>query len=170
MGTMTFQLPASLSADAARELKRTCMAGGPDNMPWPSELHFTPEQLKVSRIVDESGYLLVPWQIDGGGLLMGTSATLIERARPYNLLVELARGKVNQVRCQAFDWRAGGLVLAPELEQRIRDIGLAFAHAAAGVPPEKASQHAQIVLDLAYQTARQLVSTYITQVFQNRHQ
>jgi hypothetical protein len=146
------------------------MAGGPDNMPWPTQLHFTSGQLSVSRIVDESGYLVVPWPVAECGLMMCTSATLIERARPYNLLVELARGKVNQVRCQAFDWRAGGLVLAPELEQRIRDIGLAFAHAAAGVPPEKASQHAQIVLDLAYQTARQLVSTYITQVFQNRHQ
>src|SRR5579883_67718 len=170
MGTMTFQLPASLSADAARELKRTCMAGGPDNMPWPSELHFTPEQLKVSRIVDESGYLLVPWQIDGGGMLMGTSATLIERDRPYNLLVELARGKVNQVRCQAFDWRAGGLVLSPELEKQIRDASLTFAHAVAGVPPEESGEHAQIGLNLAYRAAQQLVSAYVSQFFQLRHQ
>src|SRR6516162_8560745 len=98
MGTMTFHLPANLSPDAARELKRTCMAGGPDNMPWPSELQFMPKQLRVSRIVDESGFLLVPWSIDGRGLLMGTSGTLIERPQPYNLIVELARGKVNQVR------------------------------------------------------------------------
>ncbi len=170
MGTMTFQLPDSLPADAARELKRTCMAGGPDNMPWPTQLRLAPGQLSVSRVVDESGYLVVPWPIDDRGLMMCTSATLIERPRPYNLLVELARGKVNQVRCQAFDWRAGGLILSPELEQRIRDVGLAFAHAVAGVPPEEADQQAQIALDLAYQTARQLVSTYVAQVFQIRHQ
>src|SRR5579875_3755274 len=120
MGTMTFQLPASPPADAARELKRACLAGGPDNMPWPTQLDFAPGQLSVSRLVEESGYLLVPWCINGYGLMMCTSATLIERTRPYHLLVELARGKVNQVRCQAFDWQAGGLELSPELEQRIR--------------------------------------------------
>ncbi len=170
MGTMTFQLPANLSADVARELKRTCMAGGPDNMPWPSELQFAPEQLHVSRVVDESGFLLVPWQIDGRSLLMGTSATLIERPQPYNLIVELARGKVNQVRCQAFDWRAGGLVLTPELEKLIRDAGLSFAHAVAGVPPQEAGPKAQTALDLAYRAAEQLVSAYVSQVFQIRHQ
>jgi len=170
MGTMTFHLPASLPADAARELKRTCMAGGPDNMPWQTGLQFTPGQLSISRVVEESGYLVVPWAIDGRGLLMGTSATLIERPRPYNLLVELARGKVNQVRCQASDWRVGGLVVSPELEQRLRAAGLAFAHAVAGVPPEEASQQAQIALDLAYQTAQHLVSAYVTQVFHVRHQ
>lgn len=170
MGTMTFQLPASLPADAARELKRTCMAGGPDNMPWPTGLHFAPGQMSVNRVVDESGYLVVPWPVDGRGLMMGTSATLIERPRPYNLLVELARGKVNQVRCQASDWRAGGLVMSPELEQSVQKLGLAFAHAVAGVPPEEAGQQAQIALDLAYQTAQQLVSAYVTQVFNVRHQ
>jgi hypothetical protein len=170
MGTMTFQLPVNLPADAARELKRTCMAGGPDNMPWPSGLQFTPGQMGVSRVVDESGFLVVPWPIDGRGLMMGTSATLIERPRPYNLLVELARGKVNQVRSQASDWRTGGLALSPELEQRIREVGLAFAHAVAGVPPEEASQQAQVTLDLAYQTAQQLVSAYVAQVFHVRHQ
>src|ERR1700680_4665121 len=100
MGTMTFQLPLS-TADTVRELKRTCMAGGPDNMPWPTELQFTagtgaaaPPLLTGSRAVDESGYLVVPWTIDGRSQMMGSSATLIERARPYNLLVELARGKL----------------------------------------------------------------------------
>ncbi len=170
MGTMTFQLPSSLPADAARELKRTCMAGGPDNMPWPTELHFTNDRLSVSRVVDESGYLIVPWTIDDRGLMMGTSATLIERPHPYNLLVELARGKVNQLRCQAFDWRAGGLVLSADLERRIRDASLAFAHAITGVPPEEAAQQAQIALDLAYQAAEQLVYAYVAQVFQIRHQ
>jgi GH35 family endo-1,4-beta-xylanase len=169
MGTMTFQLPFA-TANALRELKRTCMAGGPDNMPWPTELHFAANQLRVSRLVDESGYLIVPWTIDGRGQMMGTSATLIERPRPYNLLVELARGKVNQVRCQAFDWRSGGLQLSAELDQLIHDASAAFGRAITGVPPEQASQQAQIALDLAYQAADQLVRAYVQQVFQIRHQ
>ncbi|HEY7308573.1 MAG TPA: endo-1,4-beta-xylanase [Gemmataceae bacterium] len=169
MGTMTFQLP-SVAANALRELKRTCMAGGPDNMPWPTELHFAPNQLRVSRAVDESGYLIVPWAIDGRGQMMGTSATLIERTRPYNLLVELARGKVNQVRCQAFDWRSGGLQLSDELDKLIQDASLAFGRAITGVAPEQASPQAQIALNLAYKAADQLVRAYVQQVFQIRHQ
>jgi hypothetical protein len=170
MGTMTFQIPAGLAADAAGELKRTCMAGGPDNMPWPTELHFSANQLAVSRAVDESGYLIVPWAIDDRGRMMGTSSTLIERPRPYNLLVELARGKVNQVRCQAFDWRSGGLQLSPELEQQIHAASRAFAGAITGVPAEEAGKQAQVALDLAYQSAERLVRAYVQQVFQIRHQ
>jgi len=153
------------------------MAGGPDNMPWPTELHFssatvgaTPPLLTVSRAVDESGYLMVPWTIEGRGRMMGTSATLIERARPYNLLVELARGKVNQVRCQAFDWRVGRLVLTAELEQQIHNASVAFGRAITGVAAEEVSPQAQIALDLAYQAAEHLVRAYVQQVFQIRHQ
>jgi hypothetical protein len=46
MGTMTFQLPAGLPADAVRELERTCV-GGPDNMPWPTEVHFHNGRMSV---------------------------------------------------------------------------------------------------------------------------
>jgi hypothetical protein len=170
MGTMTFQLPVSLPAEAARELKRACMAGGPDNSPWPTELDLGPQQLRVSRVVDESGYLILPWSIDRRGLMMGTSATLIERPRPYNLLVEMARGKVNQVRCQAFDWRAGGLQISAELERLIHDASQAFGRASTAAAAEEASKHAQNALDLAYETAEHLVGAYVAQVFHIRHQ
>src|SRR5215472_17180926 len=144
MGTMTFQLPTAIPADTARELKRLCMTGGPDNMPWPSELRFSAGQLHIRRPVDESGYLIVPWTIDGRGQLMSASATLIERDRPYNLLVELARGKVNQVRSQAFNWCSAGLELTPALEQLLYDANRAFGRAVTGASAEEASQQAQI--------------------------
>jgi hypothetical protein len=170
MGTMSFQLPAGLPADAVKELKRTCMAGGPDNSPWPSDIELTGENLRVGRTVDESGFLLVPWNIDARGRLMGASATLIERTRPYNLLLELARGKINQVRCQAFDWRTGGLQLPPELEKNIRDAELTFAQAVTGVSTAQVDDQAQKALDLGYRAAEQLARTYVAQVFQIRHQ
>jgi hypothetical protein len=170
MGTMTFQLPAALPTAAARELERTCMAGGPDNMPWPTELRFGSGRLTVSRVVDESGYLVVPWVIDGRGQMMGTSATLIERSRPYNLLVELARGKVNQLRCQAFDWRAGGLNIPAALQQQIHETSLAFGRAITATSDDEATREAQTALNLAYQASEQLVHAYVQQVFQIRHQ
>ena len=119
MGTMTFQLPAGLPAASARELERTCVAGGPDNMPWPTAVRVDGDRLAVTRGVDESGWLVAPWPVDGVGHVMGTTATLMERTRPYSLLVELARGKINQMRCQAADWRMGGLQISAELQQTI---------------------------------------------------
>ena len=116
MGVMTFQLPDELPADAVRDLERACVAGGPDNMPWPTELSRQDGRLWVRKAVDESGYFLAPWPVQEVGRLMTSSATLMERPAAYQLLTELARGKVNQVRNQAADWVAGGLQLPPPLQ------------------------------------------------------
>ena len=53
----------------------------------------------------------------------------MERAAPYRLLLELARGKVNQVRCQAADWRMGGLHIGPLLQNQIHEATMAFGNA-----------------------------------------
>ncbi|HMC66524.1 MAG TPA: endo-1,4-beta-xylanase [Gemmataceae bacterium] len=167
---MNFLLPANLTAQAARELERACVTGGPDNMPWPTQVRVEPGRLTVRRGVDESGALVAPWQIDGVGVVMGATATLMERDDPYHFQIELARGKVNQLRCQAADWRAGGLQVSPELDERIRDAGTSFARAVTQVPSDKAAAHAHAALALGYQAAEQLVQVYTEQVFQVRHE
>jgi len=105
---------------------------------------------------------------------MGSSATLMERMRPYVLLAELARGKVNQMRCQAADWRMGGLQINSTLQQAIRDATMAFGKAATNVtggkPTAAETQLAESALLLGYQGAQKLVEAYIEQVFQIRHQ
>src|SRR5437763_17001021 len=103
MGTMIFQLPSGQPEPPGADLDRACLAGGYDNMPAPTQVVRSPGELRLVRDVDESGYLVVPWEIDGAGRFMGSSATLIERPEPYRLAIELARGKVNQVRSQLFD-------------------------------------------------------------------
>jgi hypothetical protein len=170
MGTMIFQLPANLSAEMGRELERACIIGGPDNMPWPTQVKLNASQLSVSRDVDESGCLLVPWEINGAGRLMTSTATLMERAAPYLFQVELARGKINQLRSQAADWRAGGLQMPAELNQRIGETSIAFGRAATQGTSDQALQQAQQVLSQGYLTSDELVRVYIEQVFQVRHQ
>ena len=72
-------------------LPRIYVAGNED-IPWQTRSHWEKETLVVERGADESGYVYVPWMVDGHGqYLLGTS-TLIERDRPYLLDVELARG------------------------------------------------------------------------------
>jgi hypothetical protein len=170
MGTMTFQLPGSLAPDALRELERSCVVGGPDNMPWPTDVDIAPGRMTLRRGVEESGFLAVPWEVPGAGLLMGATATLMERPLPYRLQVEQARGKINQLRCQAADWQAGGLVLSDALTQQIRQATLEFGRAVTQPPSEQAGQQAQAALTLAYRAAHELVQTYIDQVFAIRHE
>jgi hypothetical protein len=170
MGTMSFTLPSDLPAEVVPELQRACVAGGPDSMPWPTEVEVEPDRLTVRRDVDESGCLVVPCGVDGSGLLMSTSATLIERSPPYHLQIELARGKVNQLRTQAADWQAGGLIIPDALLQKIQATGRAFARAVTHSPADPVSQQAQAVLNLAYCTAEELVTLYTEQMFEARHQ
>jgi tRNA (guanine37-N1)-methyltransferase len=58
MGTQTFQLPAGLAPESARELDRACLAGGPDNMPYSCEVFLQGDQILIDRVSDESGYLV----------------------------------------------------------------------------------------------------------------
>ena len=57
----------------------------------------------------------------------------MERPEPYQLVVELARGKINQIRGQAADWQTGGLILTPALRERIHQVSIAFGHAVLGL-------------------------------------
>jgi hypothetical protein len=139
-------------------------------MPYPTQIHLEPGQLTVSRQVEESGFLLAPWTIEGLGRLMGSSATLIERSQPYYLQLELARGKVNQVRSQASDWLMGGLQMSGALAEQIRAATLAFSKAVTSLPSDEVDSLSQTALTLGYQAAEQLVQAYIEQVFQVRHQ
>ena len=116
MGTMSFLLPSAAPAPALEDLGRACVAGGYDNMPAPTQVQHAAGRLNLVRDVDESGYLVVPWDVNGIGRLMGTTATLVERPTPYNFGLELARGKVNQLRGQAADWRTVGLQVPDELD------------------------------------------------------
>ena len=169
MGVMSFLLPSGLSAEALRELERACVAGGPDNMPWPTEARVQGDRLVVHRTVEESGTLTVPWDVDGAGRLMSSTATLMERPAPYSLPVEIARGKVNQLRCQAADWRSGGLSLPPELAQTVREVTSAFGRAVTQPPSEAAAAQAREAVNGAFGAAGALVGVYLDQVFQIRH-
>jgi hypothetical protein len=170
MGIMTFQLPAGLAQDSVRELERSCLVGGPDNMPWNCAVSIRQGRLQIERMVEDSGYLAAPWPIQQAGQFIGQSATLMERAAPYQFLVEMARGKVNQIRTQANEWQAGGLLVADELEHAINEASQAFGHVVCAGDPVEMDRLAQTTLEQSYRVAHRLVETYREQVFAIRHQ
>lgn len=169
MGTMRFDLPAELPAELCDELERASVAGGQDGMPYPTEATVEQRQLVVTRRVDESGCLQVPWPIAPLGQFMTSSATLMERAVPYSLLIELARGKVNQVRGRAADWIMGGLLMSDELARDLLDAAKTFGHAIAALPDAESEAKAREALLRGYEAAHDLVHAYVGQVFQVRH-
>src|SRR5262245_46541734 len=131
MGTISFLLPSDITPEASAELERAGMVGGQDIMPFRTQLSIAPGRLNVTRGTDESGYLIAPWDVDGAGRLMVSSPTVIERPQPYQLQLELARGKVNQIRMQCADWVMGGLTMTPGLPEAIQKATRAFCRAVA---------------------------------------
>src|SRR5437588_466528 len=61
MGVMTFLLPNSLPAGLDQDLQRACIAGGQDNMPWPSivQLEAGPRAQEVLDACSQSAEQLV---------------------------------------------------------------------------------------------------------------
>ncbi len=169
MGVMSFEIPSDITPELADVLLRSSVGGGPDNMPWPTDTRVEPGLLTVRREVNESGFLLAPWDIKGFGRLMGATGTLIERTEPYSLTVELARGKVNQVRAQTVDLESDGIHLSPPLLAKIHDTSVAFSHAVSQHSSEQ-NGLAQSALESAYHAADELVKQAVAQELSQRHQ
>ncbi len=167
MGSMAFQLPATISPEAETDLESACVAGGQDGMPFPTHVTIEPGLLFVERNVSESGFLTAPWEVDGMGRLMLSSATLMERRNPYDLVLELGRGKIHQLRNQMCEWVGGGLILSDAVQKQILDATHAFGKAASATNGDIAL--ARQVLSLGHQAAQRMVQSYIDQVFQVRH-
>ncbi|HMP01475.1 MAG TPA: hypothetical protein PKD86_10765 [Gemmatales bacterium] len=176
---VNLRLPSTLAPDASKALEPSYFLGLPDYMPWQTAITVSHGQMTAEKEVPESGCLCVPWTLapSDNGLrtwpasqpLMLTTATLVERDQSYRLLVELARGKVNQLRNQAADWQTGGLELPPELDDAIREASKAFARSVCErEAADRADELAAAALQFALKTGDELVATYVSQVLAAR--
>jgi Glycosyl hydrolase family 10 len=170
MGTMHFVLPPDMEGPALNQLRRACFAGGQDNMPFHTQVALEPGQLRLMRKENESGCVALPWVIEGAGILMTSTATLVERTSPYPLVLELARGKVNQLRNQAAEWLLSGLNAPAALPAAIHDATMKLGRAISLSPQKESAHFAQLALAQAYGASDQLIGAFAQQVFQIRHQ
>jgi hypothetical protein len=172
MGSMSFLLPDPLPSAAKSVLLEACLAsvGYYDQTPGPTTVQLTPGLLKLTRDENESGYLVIAWPVEPFGTLVISTTTLREREEPYRLLVELARGKLNQVRTQLAEWQSIGLVVEPEFERAIADASRAFGRAVLAPTPSESDTLSLRVLERAHLLADQLVREYMSQMFATRHQ
>jgi hypothetical protein len=148
MGLMQFSVPdpRRLPADAAARAHLT----GADGVPWLSRVVRTEKGLIADRPAGDSGSFHVPWRLDGRGELVLSTTSLMERAKPYHLAVELARGTVCRMRAQLAVWESAGLVV-PIAERDALQAAMGYLRRAATAQhqPETAEPFAQHAIDLA---------------------
>ncbi|HYO23982.1 MAG TPA: endo-1,4-beta-xylanase [Lacipirellulaceae bacterium] len=149
-------------------LQRIYVAGAED-FPWSTRTSWDGDQLVVGRSVDDSGYVYVPWRVDGHGLRLLGSTTLMEREKPYLLEVELARGLVQRLRSRLFVWEWLGMVTPPELTTKLKDATALFARAATNQDDvAAAARYANLALTATLSVADELVASYSEQTLQTR--
>jgi hypothetical protein len=168
MWPISFTLPDLVPPAASAALLQARFAGGYDQTPVPTKIEVRDGRLIASRALQESGYLLVPWPIEGLGVVLTSTATIRERAEPYNLLVELARGKLNQVRCQSSDWCEMGLQLPRDFPAQLSSLARLFGSAVLSQDSPDGSAIAERVLQQSHTLAARLVQVYIEQLFATR--
>jgi hypothetical protein len=127
--------------------------------------------LRLERAIDESGNFFIPWHVQGHGELLLSTASLMERERPYHLPVELARGTVNRVRARAEGWRTAGLEVPDELATLVRSAVSSFTRAATSQQDEQAAaEEAEEAVRQSLDAIVLLGEEYARQVLALRHE
>lgn len=128
MAQMRFLLPRrDALPEGAIERAYLC---GMEGIPWRSHNYWQGDQLVLERPVHESANLNFLWPVDGYGEVALCTASLMERARPYILPLELARGSLNRLRNRMFAAQAAGYQLPAELLRRVHESMQLFLRAA----------------------------------------
>jgi hypothetical protein len=168
MGVMNFRLPPN-EANRQEPDYRKAYITGLDRTPGRLAIELRNGLMTCTRESTESGRLFVPWPIEGFGMPLVGTATLAERIAPYTLAVELARGKLNDIRNQLSDWLQLGLRSTPQLEKKLSEAQKAFVIAATNSDRTiECVRAAQASLDAAAAAGDMLIDAYTSQILQSR--
>lgn len=168
MGQMRFVVspPGQVSAETAQQ----AYLAGPDLIPWQRRVQFQGNELLIERGMSDSGQLCIPWQVGDDGMLTLSTASLMERPSPYHLAVELARGKLNQVRNQLADWQTNGLEVPQTVEERLHESLGHFVWAASSLhDTQMAAERADAAIAAAQQASELLCDAFCEQALASRH-
>ena len=170
MGLIRFAVhPASLLSDWP-EVHSGYLTGA-DGRIFPTRIEILDNLIGCRRTSSESVKFHVAWPVQNFGRIIIPTASLPEREEPYLLAVELARGKIVQVRNQSAQWELAGLNIPPEFREPNRAAHQSFSRAAASQnQPEVASRLADEAILYACQAAEILTRSYATQALAGRLQ
>ena len=159
MGHMRFKLPPADSLPD--EALRSVYMSGMEGIPWRSSNTCEDDLLVIARGLDESGNLHVPWQVEGHGVLMLSTASCMERPAEYLLVVELARGTLSRLKNFAADWSAANLDAPPGFDELLAKSTHYFVRAATNQHnPTAATADAQLSIKSALDAISSIGDAY----------
>ena len=168
MGLLKFRVPTPWPEPRLADLRKSYVTGL-DRTPSRLNVEVRKDLLICQRSTTESGRLFAPWPINQFGTPITGTATLGERTDPYSLAVELARGKLNDVRNQLADWKQMGLRVPDEVDAQVAESLKGFFKAATSRDVPVASfDAAQRSLTASFAAGQALVDVYVEQVLRNR--
>ena len=147
-------------------LQFTYMAGI-DRTPWIADVRREDDELLLERDVDDSGCVTVPWHVERHGVVALTTGTLVERWEPYHLPLELARGTLNLLRTQLFEWQEAGIPVPDEVHRLVKQSQVQFSQAVVQ-PQEDGGRAAGESIRSALDAGQLLAAAYADQVIANR--
>lgn len=170
MGLIRFAVhPVALMADWP-EVYRGYLTGA-DGRVFPTRIEIDDNVVGCRRTTSESCKFHVTFPVPGFGRPVVSTASLPEREQPYLLVVELARGKIVQLRNQASAWELAGMQIPATFAAASREAHRAFGRAASSQDdPEIATRLATEALHHAFVAAEVLTLAYGAQALAGRLQ
>ena len=170
MGLIRFAVhPTSLIADWP-EVYRGYLTGS-DGRVFPTRIEVDEEFVGCRRTTSESCKFHVAYPVPEFGRPFISTASLPEREQPYLLVVELARGKIVQIRNQASAWELAGMQIPAGFAAPSRAAHRAFARAASCQDDiAKSTELATEALHHAFRAAEVLTLGYSSQALAGRLQ
>lgn len=163
MGVMRFLIDPPPSEIQLSDLS-TSYLSGMDGRIFPSRLELDGNVLTCRRQNTESAKFNVPWHIPGIGRPVLTTTSLREREEPYLLILELARGKLSEIRESCAAWELAGMAIPEAFQKAQREAFQLFAQAGTRTADVAvASQLASAAAERACQAAALLVDAYTIQ-------
>ena len=163
MGVMRFAVHPPNLLDATSEISQAFLCGF-DGRVFQSRIEQDAATLTFRRVNSESGKFHIPYPVAGFGRPIVSTATLREHENPYCLALELARGKICQVRNQLAVWESLGMQIPEDFAVAHRLAHRLFAQAT-GVKSDTAecARLANEAIVKAHEAAARLTKSYVRQ-------
>lgn len=137
---------------------------GMEAIPWVARVRADDNELIIERSVSDSANLFLPWDVPGYGRVMVSTGSLMESRAPYHLPLEVARGKISQLRNQLADWQAIGLTVPDTLQVKVREaVGQLSAAVVNQEEPARATELAEQALRAGLEACHLLTGCYTEQ-------
>jgi hypothetical protein len=163
MGLMRFLVSPEEMLGDWPEIYRAHISGL-DGRIYPTRVEVAGNLITCRRPHSDSGKLHVPWPVPGYGRPVLSTTSLREREAPYVLALELARGKLSEVRDQCAAWQLLRMTTPPEF-QTIQQSAFRLFSSATAIQQDaaKSSRLAAESIVLASRAADTLVEAYVEQ-------